>query len=122
MCAQWRVTVLFLLCTPVAPSPALLPLRVTPSPGSFGKKMVHAKEQEAAAQHVGRGMGKNDEPIGFCLLSLNEMLEHTRTGAGVKLIHPKGKDKPCGAIFIRLRAVPRLTEDEIASSLQARDA
>jgi hypothetical protein len=84
--------------------------------------MVHAKEQEAAAQHVGSGMGKNDEPIGFCTLSLNEMLEHTRTGAGVKLMHPKGKDKACGTIFVRLRAVPRLTEDEIASNLQARDA
>jgi len=67
-------------------------------------------------------MGKNDEPIGFCVLSLNEMLEHTRTGAGVKLVHPKGKDKPCGTIFIRLKAVPRLTEDEIASNLQTAQA
>ena len=91
-------------------------------PRSFGKKLAHSKEQEAASQHVSSGAGKNDEPIGYCSLSLNEMLEKSASGAGVKLIHPKGKDKACGSIFFRLKAVPRLTEDEIASGLQARAA
>jgi hypothetical protein len=36
--------------------------------------MAHHKEQEAASTHVGSGAGKNDEPIGYCFLSLNEMV------------------------------------------------
>ena len=123
--------------------------------------MAHHDEQEAAAKHVGSGTGKNDEPIGYCMLSLNEMvrgqccivqqqhvyllfcvvlccytgasftvasnddgltpriqLEKTQRGEGVALIHPKGKQKACGTIFIRLKAIPRLSEDEIASNLQ----
>jgi hypothetical protein len=34
------------------------------------------------------------------------------------LLHPKGKDKACGTIFIRIKAVPRLSEDEIGRILQ----
>jgi hypothetical protein len=41
---------------------------------SLGKKLVHSKEQAAAAEHLGSGAGKNDEPIGYCFLSLNEMV------------------------------------------------
>jgi hypothetical protein len=101
--------------------------------------MVHSKDQAAAAEHVGSGTGKNDEPIGYCFLSLNEMasataanihvssyvshlqsrqLAHSAKGESIPLLHPKGKDKPCGTICIRLKAVPRLSEDEIASNLQ----
>jgi hypothetical protein len=106
---------------------------------SLGKKMAHSKDQAAAAEHVGTGTGKNDEPIGYCFVSLNEMassaaacihvllycsnlqsgqLAHSAKGESIPLLHPKGKDKPCGTICIRLKAVPRLSEGEIASNLQ----
>jgi hypothetical protein len=45
-------------------------------------------------------------------------LEKTQSGEGVALIHPKGKEKACGTIFIRLKAIPRLSEDEIAANMQ----
>ena len=45
-------------------------------------------------------------------------LAKTQSGEGVALIHPKGKEKACGTIFIRLKAIPRLSEDEIAANLQ----
>lgn len=101
--------------------------------------MAHSKDQAAAAEHVGTGTGKNDEPIGYCFVSLNEMassaaacihvllycsnlqsgqLAHSAKGESIPLLHPKGKDKQCGTICIRLKAVPRLSEGEIASNLQ----
>jgi hypothetical protein len=46
---------------------------------SFGKKLAHQKEQEAASQHVGSGAGKHDEPIGYCAVSLNEMARLSST-------------------------------------------
>jgi hypothetical protein len=39
--------------------------------------MAHSKDQAAAAEHVGSGTGKNDEPIGYCFVSLNEMASST---------------------------------------------
>jgi hypothetical protein len=48
----------------------------------------------------------------------SRQLAHSAKGESIPLLHPKGKDKPCGTISIRLKAVPRLSEDEIASNLQ----
>jgi hypothetical protein len=45
-------------------------------------------------------------------------LAHSQKGESVKLLHPKGKDKACGTISIRLKAIPRLSEDEIACNMQ----
>jgi hypothetical protein len=54
----------------------------------------------------------------FEALNCEKQLEKSQKGEGIKLLHPKGKAKPCGTIFIRLVAIPRFSEDEIASNLQ----
>jgi hypothetical protein len=47
--------------------------------------MAHHKDQQAAAAHVGSGAGKNDEPIGYCMLSLNEMVRGSSSWMRVAL-------------------------------------